>query len=171
MNSLLDSNNVKYIIGVLIIIVILYMIMHKDGFSNSVLPQPNNSQQQQQQLEQQLLQQLEQQKNIIQQVKATTPNPIELLILNQNLTLLTQQIQYTNEQINVNKPIQNNIDVYQKIIPLRQQQINLQLELLRQITQAKISTLTPAMEIQTKIIHSIENNIKSLYNNLIIKNI
>jgi len=142
--------------------------MHKDGFSNSVSQQPSKSQELLllQQLQQQLQHQLQQRENTIQQLKETTLDPIKRLILSQNLILIIQQIQYTNEQINLNMSNQNNIYVYQQIIKLREQQINLQLELLRQIIQARISTLTPAMVTQTETIQSIESNIKSLYNNI-----
>ena len=115
MNSLLDSNNVKYIIGVLIIIVILYMIM-QPVLPNTMSVPPNTMSQNPIPLT------LDQQyKNIIQELESinsrintakyhidhNSPNKINLInYLNQ---LYIRQDQLSSQQAILNDKLKNNM--------------------------------------------------------------
>jgi len=115
MNSLLDSNNVKYIIGVLIIIVILYMIMQPVPPNTMSVP-PNTMSQNPIPLT------LDQQyKNIIQELESinsrintakyhidhNSPNKINLInYLNQ---LYIRQDQLSSQQAILNDKLKNNM--------------------------------------------------------------
>ena len=122
MNSLLDSNNVKYIIGVLIIIVILYMIM-QPVLPNTMSVPPNTMSVPPNTMSQNPIPlTLDQQyKNIIQELESinsrintakyhidhNSPNKINLInYLNQ---LYIRQDQLSSQQAILNDKLKNNM--------------------------------------------------------------
>jgi len=122
MNSLLDSNNVKYIIGVLIIIVILYMIMQPVTPNTMSVPPNTMSVPPNTMSQNPIPLTLDQQyKNIIQELESinsrintakyhidhNSPNKINLInYLNQ---LYIRQDQLSSQQAILNDKLKNNM--------------------------------------------------------------